>query len=256
MKKELNREYLKFRLHNIWTTTSEMENKKVNLNKVNLSKILSLKNIHKNQRCFIIGGSPSLNLLDLSPLNNEYTFTVNRGYNLKEKGLLHSTYHIIQDKLLFFNDKIANEIPFDYMNYLILYAGIKIENKHIQNLIFYDYMHMINYEETEFQPDLTQKLVEGYSVIYTTLQIAAYMNFKDIYIIGVDLDFKNITGHSYKETEGEIERQKRSHLNQQRMQDYIAKAVIFLNKRNVNVYNASPTGKLNCMPRVKYEDLF
>ena len=36
------------------------------------------KDIHKGQRCFIVGNGPSLNDEDLSLLENEYVFTVNK----------------------------------------------------------------------------------------------------------------------------------------------------------------------------------
>lgn len=255
MQKLSDEKYIKERLHNIWTTSLEKENKKYNLTDNNLTKILQLKNKHENERCFIIGGSPSLKQLDLSKLNNEYTFTVNRGYQLKEKGLNHSTYHVITDKLLFMEDDITDEIPLDFMNNLLLYAGIKFRRA-TDNVIFYDYMHMMNYTEVKFQPDLTKVLAEGYCVIFTALQVAVYMGFSQIYIIGVDLDFNLINGHIYEETKGEINRQTKSHMNAQRMYDSIAYATEYADKIGIEVFNASPTGILDCMQRVNYDTLF
>ena len=37
----------------------------------------SLKGIHQGQRCFIFGNGPSLNNVDFSLFENEYSFTVN-----------------------------------------------------------------------------------------------------------------------------------------------------------------------------------
>lgn len=253
MKTNIN--YLKQRLHNIWTTPEEKENKKNNLTNENLSKILSLKNKHKCQRCFIIGGSPSILTLDLSKLNNEIKFTVNRGYKLFAKHLKDTTYHVIQDKLLFMEDNITEEIPLDKMDNLILYSGIDFK-RNKDKIIFYDYMHMMNFTETQFEPDMTKLLTEGYSVIYTCMQIACFMGFSQIYIIGVDLDFNNIKGHSYESNNGEKRRGEKSILNQQKMYDYIKYGVEFLAQRNIQVFNASPVGCLDCMKRVKYEDIF
>ena len=39
-----------------------------------------LHNVHRGQRCFIVGNGPSLNQTDLSLLRGEYTFTTNRAY--------------------------------------------------------------------------------------------------------------------------------------------------------------------------------
>ena len=248
-------EYLKKRLHKIWTSSEGLKNKEHNLTQANLDKILALKDKHHGQRCFIVGGSPSIKSLDLPKLNNEITFSVNRGYKNFDDKFTHSTYHVIQDKLLFEEDDITNEIPLNKFENLILYAGVNFK-KESDKVIYYDYMHMMNFENKDFEPDLTKLLVEGYSVIYTCMQIACYMGFKDIYIIGVDLDFENIKGHSYADTKGEQRRGEKSVLNQHLMYEYIEKGVKFLNSLNINVYNASPVGHLDCMPRVRYEDLF
>ena len=79
----------------------EKENKKINLSDKNREKLILLKNKHKGERCFIIGSSPSLKQLDLSLLNNEITFTVNRGYKLSENGFYNFNYHVLQDTDLY-----------------------------------------------------------------------------------------------------------------------------------------------------------
>lgn len=249
----LSSDYLKKRLHNLWTTDQEKENKQRNLTEENKQKILSLKGKHKGERCFIIGGSPSILDLDLSKLNNEIIFTVNRGYKIFGQALEKTTYHVIQDKLLFMEDDITDEIPMDKMENLILYAGINFQHNKV---IFYDYMHMMNYTDVKFEIDMLQPLVEGYSVIYTCLQVACYMGVPEIIILGVDLDFANIKGHAYEDTKGEKRRGEKSVLNQQKIYEYLMYGVEFLKKKNISVYNASPTGKLDCMPRVKFEDIF
>ena len=85
------------RLATLLGPATERELKKQHLTAANTDKVIALKNKYVGKRCFIVGSSPSLNLLDLTQLNNEYTFTVNRGYMLKEKGLKHSNFHVISD---------------------------------------------------------------------------------------------------------------------------------------------------------------
>jgi hypothetical protein len=43
-----------------------------------IQKLKSLHDIHKGERCFIIGNGPSLQQTDLSLLKGEYTFGMNR----------------------------------------------------------------------------------------------------------------------------------------------------------------------------------
>src|SRR5210317_1185187 len=45
-----------------------------------IKKLAYFKDIHKGERCFIIGNGPSLNKTDVSKLKNEYTFGMNRIY--------------------------------------------------------------------------------------------------------------------------------------------------------------------------------
>ena len=50
--------------------------------KDSIQRILTLKDKHKGQRCFIIGNGPSLRNTDLTLLKNEITFGLNRIYLL------------------------------------------------------------------------------------------------------------------------------------------------------------------------------
>jgi len=45
-----------------------------------IQKVQALKDLHKGERCFIIGNGPSLKKTDLAKLRNEYTFGMNRFY--------------------------------------------------------------------------------------------------------------------------------------------------------------------------------
>ena len=45
-----------------------------------IQRLGALQDIHKGERCFIIGNGPSLKQTDLTKLKNEYTFGLNRIY--------------------------------------------------------------------------------------------------------------------------------------------------------------------------------
>lgn len=222
----------------------------------NIEKILSLKDKYKDQKCFIIGGSPSLKQLDLSKLNNsEYkVFTVGRGYKLKDSGLLHSNFHIISDIAGY--SEIIDELDENYADIFFTYAGIEFANN-VKDLIYFDYFENPINMDKHYQDDLTKKLFHCETVIDYALQIATYMGFKDIYFIGVDLDFNKNVGHIYKSTKGEKERQKSHSQNKNLfMLSSFVFATQYLKAKNINLYNASPSGILDCMSRVKYDELF
>lgn len=244
------------RLENQNILLNEVYNRQKFLSYHNIEKILLLKNKYNGQKCFIIGGSPSLKQLDLTKLNDsEYkVFTVGRGYKLKDNGLLHSDFHIISD--IYGYNEIIEELDENYSNIYFSYCGINFINN-VRELIYFDYFKTPINMDKHYQEDLTKPLFHCETVIDFALQIATYIGFKEIYFIGVDLDFDKNTGHIYKSTCGENERQKsHSKNNNLFMLSSFEFATKYLKEKNVNLYNASPSGILNCMPRVKYNELF
>ena len=227
----------------------------------NIQKIISLKNKYLGEKCFIIGGSPSLNELDLTKLNSgKYKiFTTGKSYKLKDKGLEHSDFHILADPSGY--KEIINEFDNNFCDILFSPAGIDIINTDVKELIYFQIVPSKGGKsitlKDHYQEDLTKSIFDCETVIGFALQIATYLGFKEIYFIGVDLDFQNSKGHAYKSTNGEIQRQqKHSYKNQGIMLDGLEGATKFLETKNIKLYNASPKGILNCMPRVNYDTLF
>jgi len=237
----------------MYLSKSELENKKKHLTNENKEKILSYKDIHKGERCFIIGASPSLAQLDLTKLNDEYTFCVNRGYKLKEKGLKHSTYYAFADKDLVENDRVMDYFPDEFCNKFFVYAGLNFPDDKY-NTVYFTKSIMKN---KIFTDNLTQDLTEGYSIIHHAIQIAYYMGFQEMYLAGVDLDFLNVKGHIYKEFNSEIQRQiNMSVKSQSVMRKYIAYASDYIWQHGKMIYNVSPLNTIDFMPKIKYEELF
>lgn len=228
---------------------------KKNLTETNKQKIIALRDKYKGERCFIIGGSPSLKKLDLSKLNDEYTFTVNRGYKLKEQGLQKTTFHVIIDLHLFLHDKIEKEIPDDWLDTLILHAGLLSPLP--QKTLYIKETSKVVDPTCSFESDMTKPIVSRKTVIFSVIQIAQYLGFEKIYFIGIDADYTNCSGHVYEETLGEKKRELlMSVKNQQDMLDSIKYAADCLSEKSISLYNASPVGKLDCIPRVEYDTLF
>ncbi len=50
------------------------------LRRESIRQLAALKDIHRGERCFIIGNGPSLKQTDLSRLKDEFTFGMNRFY--------------------------------------------------------------------------------------------------------------------------------------------------------------------------------
>ena len=65
-----------------------------------IHRLRKYKDIHRGERCFIIGNGPSLKQLDLSLLKNEYTFGMNRIYMAFEEMGFSTSYYVCMNDLV------------------------------------------------------------------------------------------------------------------------------------------------------------
>lgn len=156
--------------------------------KKNIKKIKLLKNIHKGERCFIIGNGPSLKVEDLNKLENEYTFVSNRFFTIHSK--LIPTYYFMHDSVL---------LPKNFDESLRLNCNVRFYGVHSGT---FDYLrkrdidgilYLINErnlkERFSVSQDVSSSVNSTGSVSFSMLQFAIYMGFKEIYLLGFDHSF-------------------------------------------------------------------
>ncbi len=154
------------------------------------------KNIHKGQRCFIVGNGPSLKHIDMTRLKNEITFGSNRCYLGYEDWGFSFQYWGIMDRLQIeeYYKEYETSIPKDSINffpfeYLPL---IQLKNSCPIN-------HLYNVSGFPKFSDSCDKIYLGYTVTYMLIQIAAIMGCNQIVLIGVDHRYNlKITNSSKK----------------------------------------------------------
>ena len=161
-------------------------------------KDLNLKNIHKGKRCFIVGNGPSLTIEDLEKLKGEYTFAANRIFKAFKDTDWRPTYYFCTDYLMYGIDhNDISELEVDYKFVPIeraLAAGVVYDN-----VIYYN--RVVNCTEIvgdeikvsrvfSFTDDVVEQVYGGQTVLYDAIQMAVYMGFSDIYLIGVDNNYK------------------------------------------------------------------
>ncbi|MHC0441180.1 6-hydroxymethylpterin diphosphokinase MptE-like protein [Flavobacterium sp. 3-210] len=158
----------------------------------NEEKLKNFKDKHKGKRCFIIGNGPSLNKLDLTLLKNEITFGVNGIYLNKEKMGFLPTYYVIEDYLI--AEDRASEIN-----------RLRVETKFVPTYLDYtlnkdentvNFNAYLNYTDKIFEPnfsdDCLKKVGVGGSVTFMCLQLAYYMGFDEVYMIGFDHNYPKV----------------------------------------------------------------
>lgn len=146
-------------------------------------RLRALKGKHQGEDCFIIGNGPSLNRMDLAPLANYHTFGLNKIYLIFEKVDLNLSYLVSVNKFVIEQSRqqyIDLGIP-TFLSYTDS-IGVVEDQPHIHRL------HTLN--TWSFYEDIAQPICAGNTVTYVAMQIAYYMGFKRVFLIGVDHSFK------------------------------------------------------------------
>ncbi|MCZ2223453.1 MAG: DUF115 domain-containing protein [Chitinophagales bacterium] len=143
-------------------------------------------NIHEGQDCFIVGNGPSLNKTDLNKLKDYYVFGLNKIHLIFEKyPQFKLSYHVVVNPLVI--EQIYNELEQGIYNChsFLSYSDskkIKFINPNIHKIL--------TTNQWSFYTDITRPICDGYTVTYAAIQIAYYMGFQNVFLVGVDHNFQ------------------------------------------------------------------
>ena len=149
--------------------------------KASVARLEALRDRHRGERCFVLGNGPSLARTDLRRLASERTFGLNRIYlKFGELGFA-TTYHVCVNTLVI--EQCAREIEALPCPKFIGWDA----RSHIR---FTDDMVFVRaLGQPGFYDDPTDGLWEGSTVTYVAIQLAFFMGFDPVILIGVDHDF-------------------------------------------------------------------
>jgi hypothetical protein len=230
-------------------------------------KLAALKDKHKGKRCFVIGNGPSLQISDLDRLKEEITFASNKIYLAFDQTDWRPTYYTVEDPIVAENntEKINS-----------LKGFIKILNSGLKQILNSDrstlYINVIVEplsDDPSFSINPFKGSYCGQSVLYMDIQLAFFMGFSEIYLIGVDFNFHlPATATKSKEiliSNGEINHFHPDYRNPGEtwytpnltyQKKGFEKAKVVLDRHNVKIFNATRGGKLEVFQRVNFGDLF
>jgi hypothetical protein len=148
-----------------------------------LKRLKKLHNIHQGERCFIMGNGPSLRNTDLSKLRNETTLGMNRIYlAFPEMGFETSYYLSVNDLVV---EQCAEDIQALKMPRFVSWRARRWL-KPDPNLYFLN----TTYTGAKFARHAGERLWESATVTYVALQVAFFLGFETVYLIGVDHNFE------------------------------------------------------------------
>ena len=257
-------------IHPIKSVVSRNQNQmSMNFEKTKYGKKLAaLKNIHEGEAAFLIGNGPSLRPEDLTAIYNNRikSFASNRIYNTYDKTPWRTDYYVSEDAYVLdeIKDRV-NLLDCDY-KFIPIYLNWDRDIK-IKNALYFYQSFYKNGSGKKFSDEIPHEIVCRGTVITTCAQIAIYMGFKKLYLIGVDHNFSRMTD---KNGNLIIDKSVKDHYGVEKNADEKTKGIFnidnatqafmdlkdFAEERGVEIYNATRGGKLEVFERVNFDDLF
>ncbi len=161
-------------------------------------KIKKYKDKYKGKRCFIIGNGPSLKLEDLEKLKDEITFACNSIYALFEHTSWRPDYYCVWDE---YSCKEMMSKKEDMERFLsdckafftsIMCEGFQYRDcQDMENLFFVkaDTKQDLKTGLPLFSEACDKQVYTSGTVAYMMLQLAVYMGFSEIYLLGIDCSY-------------------------------------------------------------------
>lgn len=154
--------------------------------RINKNLLDRFRDLHSGERCFVIANGPSLRRMDLSPLSDLYTISMNRAYLLyKEWGFYPSYYACINELVL---EQFADDI-----SQLPMPRFVNFNRRHLFSGAGADdgltYLRLALNFWDRFTGDITHSISSGGTVTFTCLQLAYFMGFEEVVLIGMDHNF-------------------------------------------------------------------
>ena len=221
-------------------------------------KLRALKNIHDGERCFIICTGPSLTLDDVLLLRNEFTIGMNSICKLFTKTNWRPSMYGIQDLLVY--DRLKDDLK-NLKSDTICVIGNNIAAERELDAKWIPFPLYVAYHDfdktvfnrfyAKFSGDCSRVVYDGYSITFSLLQIAVYMGFKDVYLLGADCSFSN-TGKNHFMEHGHQDAQ----INTAQARNFAMYecAKTYCNKNEINIYNATRGGELEIFPRINFDE--
>ena len=200
----------------------------------------------KKDRCFILGTGISLNDIDLSNLENEVTIGVNQicVTMIPDFIVVSDNTCLLKNEHIIFNEKTKKYSDFVFVNNG---GGVELpERFYIQNSKVLKCIEEIPYFIDDDFKDVTNT---GGSVVQdVAIPLACWLGFKEINLLGCDGGFRHF--FQPNGTDGDVLGLERRHGIKRPRQRWNL-VVKELNKRNVSLYNCSPTNNLK---EVEYKE--
>lgn len=256
----------KFKLKLIYFISAIVANLKGEM--IESRKILKkYKNKFQGKRCFIIGNGPSLMAKDLEKLKGEVTFAANRIYKIFGETDWRPTFWAVFDESVGTSEGFLENInrypcEMKFFRQEGYYANRYFDGPKCLIHSWWDRKYL---NKPQFSCDIEKGIFTIATVTYTMIQIARYMGFSEIYLLGVDHKYQNtmtrdgkiIVDSSVKSYFGENSKIENNVCSSTWELDIAYEyAEKYSKENNFRIYNATRGGYLETFQRVDFDKLF
>lgn len=239
---------------------------RVHFNFSKYKRIVSVNNkfsdIHRGERCFIVGTGPSLKHINPELLKDEVVF----GVNLLYKG---DFLNNITPKYYCLYDQVFHTTHLDLTKYIIelfpettFFLRTKAYNNVNEFLrvknenVYYQHCNLFQYGDF-IDCNLATCMTAPFNVLLGCIQTAIYMGFSEIYLLGSDFNsFATLQLEHYYDKEGGIERtiSLGFELKYYSMVAYHHYALQkYAESKGIKIVNLTPGSLLDAYPRESFE---
>lgn len=224
------------------------------------SDIRNLKGKYNGKRCFIICTGPSLTVEDLERIQGEYTFGMNSICLLADKTSFRPTFYGCNDLGVY--KKLRSNIQQYCGNQVEVFVSDRIKRHgdikkgwHVfpENVAYHTYDRWFKQDFwCKFSSDCYRTVYGMHSITHSLIQIAAYMGFKKIYLLGADCSFpkgKQIHFQDYGVPDTTIDTARERNIAGY---EEVKKQ---MDKYGFKMFNATRGGALEVFERVNLDDL-
>lgn len=237
----------------------------------NFRRLASYQNRHQNERCFLIGTGPSLRAADLDLIQREYAFGCNMLYKLYDQTDWRPTYYCMTDRVY---AKHQSQEMVKYVDVPIFTPRSTYQRMtgRSDRIIYVNDIY--DYETYRIRGKMLSYCWLKASVMLFMMEMAIYMGFSEIYLLGVDCtNTYTANGHFTQDymkddtKKAEDQRMRRDLKKRQLTPEEMglhnyrrsieAYGVVhqFAQSKGVSIYNATRGGDLEVFPRVALENI-
>lgn len=221
----------------------------------------NLKDSKSGKRCFIIGNGPSLRSQDLDRLQNEDCFAANAIYHIFPQTLWRPKFYMIMDRYFNASPDVIAHLECDTVFLGDYYWRF---NQVTRKDAICLHQHIpLHQERFDISQDISKRVTSAHTVSFVAMQIAAYLGYKEIYLIGVDHNygFEIDTNGKVIKTDKSVSHFYANDHPEEHIANVIGMTKAYISFRNyaeehgIIVKNATRGGKLEVFERVDFDEL-